>query len=123
MKLNNVQIYNYVGAYNQAFANFNAYLPAKANFILQKNIAILSAAAEEIEKSRMTIAQHYGQLNEEGNRYDIPQENMEAANKELQELFEIEQDLNIKPLSIEAFGDVEFTPIQMQAIMFMIEED
>lgn len=123
MKLTNVQIYNYVGAYNQAFANFNSYLPAKANFILQKNIAILSAATEEIEKSRMAIAQHYGQLNEEGNRYDISQENVEAANKELQELFEIEQDLNIKPLSVEAFGDVEFTPIQMQAIMFMIEED
>ena len=122
MKLNNVQIYNYANAYNQAFAEFNAYLPAKANFILQKNITALAAAAEEIDKSRLAIAQHYGNMSEEGTHYNIPQENMEAANKELQELFEIEQDLDIRSLSIEAFGNVEFTPAQMQAIMFMIEE-
>lgn len=122
MKLTNVQIYNYANAYGEAFASFNSYLPVKANFILQKNVAVLAAAAEEIEKARMGIAQHYGVLNEEGTRYDIPQDKMIDVNKELQELFEIEQDLDIKSLSIEAFGNVEFTPAQMQAIMFMIEE-
>ena len=122
MKLTNVQIYNYANAYNEAFAEFNAYLPVKANFILQKNVSALAVAVEEIEKARIGIAQHYGVLNEEGTRYDIPQDKMADVNKELQELFEIEQDLDIKSLSIEAFGNVEFTPAQMQAIMFMIEE-
>lgn len=123
MKLTNIQIYNYANAYGEAFASFDSYLPVKANFILQKNVEVLAAAAEEIEKARIGIAQHYGVLNEEGTRYDIPQDKMTDVNKELQELFEIEQDLNIKSLSIEAFGNVEFTPAQMQAIMFMIEED
>ena len=32
-----------------------------------------------------------------------------------------EQELNIQTVDIEAFGDVEFTPAQMQTLMFMIE--
>ena len=123
MKLINSEIYFLANAFNEAFANFDQYIPVKANFILQKNAQVLAAAAQEIEKARLEVAQHYGVLNEEAGRYDIPTDKIQEAQAELDNLFAIEQDLPIKKLPIESFGDVGFTPAQMQAIMFMIDEE
>lgn len=122
MKLNNNQIYQITSVLSSIFDNKDLYIPAKANFFIQKNIAILSAAAQEIEKSRISIAQHYGELDAENSQYKIPEDKIEEAAKELDDLFNIEQDLEIKTFSIDALGNTEFTPVQMQAIMFMIED-
>ena len=122
MKFNNSEIYQIANVLAKTFDNLDIYIPAKANFFIQKNISAFAAAAQEIEKSRLEIAKHYGKLDEEGQQYKIPEDKLEEASKELEDLFSIEQDLNIKTFSIEALGDVEFTPAQMQAIMFMIED-
>ena len=121
MKLTNQTIYQYT----EALASFNdikTYIPARANFLIQKNISILAAAAQEIDKSRLKIAKHYGVLDEEGQQYKIPEDKLEEVSKELEDLFSIEQELDIKTFSIEALGNTEFTPAQMQAMMFMIED-
>ena len=122
MKLTNQQIYQYAENLLSVFNdNFNIYIPAKANFYIQKNISTLAAAGQEIERSRLEIAKHYGVLDEEKQQYTIPENKLEEANKELQDLFNIEQDLEIKTFSIEDLGNTEFTAGQMQAIMFMVE--
>lgn len=123
MKLNNSIIYQYANDLMSIFDNKDLYIPAKANFFIQKNLRTLAEAAQEIEKSRLGIAQHYGTLNEKTQAYDIAPDKMSDASKELADLFNIEQELNIKTFAIEALGDTQFTPSQMQAIMFMIEED
>ena len=122
MKFNNQQIYQIANNVLSNLDNLNIYIPAKANFFIQKNISILAAAAQEIEKSRLEIAKHYGVLDEEGQQYKIPEDKIEEASKELNDLFSIEQELDIKTFSIEALGNAEFTPAQMQAMMFMIED-
>ena len=122
MKLFNYQLYQYAQDLFGIFENNNLYIPVKANFYIQKNIKLIAAAGEEIEKSRLQIAQHYGTLDQEKNQYIIPPEKIEEANKEINDLFSIEQDLDIKTFKIEDLGNAEFTPKQMQAIMFMIEE-
>ena len=122
MKFNNQQIYQIANNVLSNLDNLNIYIPAKANFFIQKNISTLAAAAQEIEKSRLEIAKHYGVLDEEGQQYKIPEEKLEEASKELNDLFSIEQELDIKTFSIEALGNAEFTPAQMQAMMFMIED-
>lgn len=122
MKLTNNEIYSIT---NNLLSNMNKlemYIPAKANFFLQKNIQIMTAAAEEIDKSRIEIAKHYGTPDEEGRQYKINEEHLQEANKELEDLFSIEQELDIKTFSIEALGNAEFTPAQMNAMMFMIED-
>ena len=122
MKLTNQQIYQYAENLLSVFNNsFNTYIPAKANFYIQKNISLLAAAAQEVEKSRLEIAKHYGTLDEANQQYIVPEDKLEDANKELQDLLNIEQDLEIKTFSIEDLGNTEFTAGQMQAIMFMIE--
>lgn len=123
MKLNNYEIYNIAGLYNEVFQNFNQYIPAKVNFYLQKNMSKIAAAAQEIEQARLEVAKQYGVLAEDGSGYSIPEDRIPQANQELNDLFSIEQDLEIKTFSIEDLGSVELTPAQMQAIMFMIDED
>lgn len=122
MKFNNQQIYQIANNVLSNLDNLNIYIPAKANFFIQKNVSALAAAAQEIEKSRLEIAKHYGVLDEEGQQYKIPEDKIEEASKELNDLFSIEQELDIKTFSIEALGEAEFTPAQMQAMMFMIED-
>ena len=122
MKFNNSEIYQIANILAKTFDNLDIYIPAKANFFIQKNISTFAAAAQEIEKSRLEIAKHYGELDEENQQYKIPEDKIEEASKELEDLFSIEQDLNIKTFTIEALGDAEFTSAQMQAIMFMIED-
>ena len=123
MKFTNQKIYQLAELINYNLQELNAYIPAKANFFLQKNIATISNAAQDIEKARLEIAKHYGELNEEKQAYDIPQDKLEDASKELNELFNIEQELEIKTFSIDALGNVELTPAQMQTMMFMISEE
>ena len=122
MKFNNQQIYQIANNVLSNLDNLNIYIPAKANFFIQKNLQALAAAAQEIEKSRLEIAKHYGVLDEEGQQYKIPEDKLEEASKELEDLFSIEQELDIKTFSIEALGNAEFTPAQMQAMMFMIKD-
>jgi hypothetical protein len=122
MKLNNQQIYNIANNMFNTLGNLDLYIPAKANFFLQKNMQTLAAAAQEIEKSRLEIAKHYGELDEEAQQYKIPEDKIADASKELEDLFSIEQDLDIKTFTIESLGSAEFTPAQMQAMMFMIED-
>lgn len=122
MKFTNNQIYQIANNTISNLDNLNIYIPAKANFFLQKNLQTLATAAQEIEKSRLEIAKYYGVLDETGQHYKVPENKMEEASKELNDLFSIEQELDIKTFSIDALGDAEFTPAQMQAMLFMIED-
>ena len=120
MKLTNNTIYTL--AISQEFEDFKSYIPAKANFAIQKNFSAIANAAKEIDKARIEVIKHYGVEDETDGKYTIPQENLEKANQELLELFELEQELDIRTFTIEDLGSAEFTPAQMQTIMFMIEE-
>jgi predicted RNA-binding protein with RPS1 domain len=48
---------------------------------------------------------------------------MESASKELEELFAVEQDINIKLIKIDELKDINLTMGQMQAILFMMDEE
>ena len=93
------------------------------NFYLQKNKKTLFDLAQEIEKSRLEIASAYGELDEETQQYQVPADKVEAASKDLNELFSIEQDVNIYKINIDSLSDdFVLTTAQMEAIMFMIDD-
>lgn len=96
--------------------------PVKALFLLRKNIKTFTEAAQDIEKARMEIIQKYGQPTEEDpNKYSFEGENVEAVNKDLNELVECEQEISFYTFSIDSLGDVELTNAQMDAIMDFID--
>lgn len=122
MVMTNNEIYNYAQQLAEAFDNSEQKLPVKINFYLQKNKNTLVTLAQDVERARLEIAQNYGELNESGDRYVIPNEKMAEANKELVDLFTLEQDVNIYKVNIDAFSDdLVLTTAQMEALMFMID--
>jgi hypothetical protein len=95
----------------------------KLNFCIQKNKKTLIELAQDIETARMEIAAAHGTLNEETGQYNIEPEKIADAQKELLELFDVEQEVNICMIKADSLtDDIMLTTAQVEAIMFMIEE-
>lgn len=123
MILKNSEIYNYASDLIKEFnSECNIKLPIKINFFLQKNIKLLVELAQEIDNAKMAIAQQYGELNAEGTSYVVPSHKMEEAQKDLNELFNLTQEVPIHIFKLDDFNDIELSYSQMNALIFMIEE-
>ena len=120
IKMNNGMIYQYALALNEALKDNDLPMPVAVIFSIEKNKQTLMAAAQDGEKYRMDIIKKYGK--EVDGNYNVPQDKIEIANKELQDLFSIEQEVNIYKFNIEDLGDIKLTSNQMNAILFMIED-
>lgn len=121
--LTNNQIYNYATDLMNSFSNNDLKLPIKINFYLQKNQLELLTLAQDIEKQRIDIVKEYGTLDEETNNYIVPNNKIAEATEKINELFDLTQDVKIYKVKLEDFGDIDFTPNQMKALLFMIEEE
>ena len=122
MKITNFNIYNYAQNITEAFRDFQGYIPVKVNFYIQKNKTTLTTLAQQIEQARMEIIRNAGVLNEENGQYTIPDEKMNQVQKELVDLFDLEQEVDIYKISIDSFPEeLTLTTRQMEALMFMIE--
>ena len=121
MKLTNNHIYTYATDLAAAFQDASLKLPIKINFYLQKNKETLMAMAQDIEKARIDLLSNYGSLDQETNRFTIDPDKISIATKELEDLFNLEQEVNIYTVSIDNFGDdLTLTTGQMEALLFMI---
>ena len=120
IKMNNGMIYQYALTLNEALNDNDLQMPVAVLFSIEKNKQTLMAVAQDVEKYRMDIIKKYGE--EVDGNYNVPQDKIEIANKELQDLFSIEQEVNIYKFNIEDLGDIKLTSNQMNAILFMIED-
>ena len=122
MTMTNNEIYTYTRQLMDAFSDGEQKLPIKINFYLQKNKNTLLALAQDIERSRLEIAQNFGTLDDAGEQYVIPNEKLAEASKELEDLFNLEQDVVIHKISIDSLNDdLMLSAAQMEALMFMID--
>ena len=121
--LTNNQIYNYTDSFIKNFSQKDIKFPVKVNFYLLKNQNALLSLAQEIEQERVNIAQEYGILNEETQQYEVPPEKIQEAKKKLDDLFNLTQEVKIYKVKLEDFGNIELTPEQMEALLFMIEDE
>lgn len=121
--LTNNQIYNYIDSFIKNFSQKDIKFPVKVNFYLLKNQNTLLNLAQEIEQERVNIAQEYGILNEETQQYEVPPEKIQEAKKKLDDLFNLTQEVKIYKVKLEDFGNIELTPDQMEALLFMIEDE
>ena len=120
--LTNEQIYLINQQLNEAFKQSNQYFPAKINFYIQKNKKRIIELAQEIEMTRAEIVKNFGEMTEEEGKFFIPKEKINEAQKELDELLDIKQEVEINLISINDIENLHFTLPQMEALMFMIEE-
>ena len=120
IKMNNGMIYQYALTLNEALDDNDLPMPVAVIFSIEKNKQTLMAVAQDVEKYRMDIIKKYGE--EIDGNYNVPKDKIEIANKELQDLFSIEQEVSIYKFNIEDLGDIKLTANQMNAILFMIED-
>ena len=120
-KITNEEIYFINQQLNKIFEESHQYLPAKVNFYIQKNKKQIMDLAMEIEQARINIIQNFGEHAEE-NKYFIPDENIILAQKELNDLLNIVQEIEVYTISLDDIENLQFTLPQMEALMFMIEE-
>ena len=122
MKLTNTEIYTYANQLIGAFNDEEQKLPVKINFYLQKNKNTLIELAQDIERARVEIAKNNGHLNEEKGQYSIDPDKIEVVQQELEDLFNLEQEVNIYTINIDSVSeDLTLTTGQMEALMFMID--
>lgn len=123
MKLTNNKIYDYANALAGAFSDPDLRLPVKVNFYLTKNKVTLVELAKDIEKARTEIIRNFSTLNENTNQYEVPADKTDEAMKEINELFNLEQDVNIYMIKFEDIGEkMMISTAQMEALLFMIED-
>ena len=121
--MKNLEIYNIAISLMENFKD-ELNLPVKVNFYLQKNMTAIVEMAQEIDKTRKEIIEKFGTPVKEGSdEITVAPENLDAANKELTDLFELEQDVKIYPIKLDWFGDINFSSQQVAAISYMIEEE
>lgn len=121
-EMTNAEIYGLAKALSSAFNMDERYLPARVNFFISKNKNTISQLADIIEDSRLDIIKHYGTITPDGNVI-VPEEQIQKANAELVDLLNLSHEIEISMLPLSTLNDLEFTPAQMQALLFMIEED
>lgn len=121
---NNDEIYRIAVELLNSFSDSdqNTYLPAAVAFSIQKNKTAILNLANDIENHRVNILTKYS-VNIEGDQLQIDPEKVNDANKELKDLLEIEQEIKVYTFKIEELMEVKFTPAQMNAILFMIDEE
>ena len=118
MILTNQQIYNYANALTGFTIGIK--LPVRIGFFLSRNIKTIQQLGQEIYETKINIGKTYGQLNAEGDGYTIPSDNMELVQQELNDLFNLTQEVDIHVFSLSDFDDIELTYEQLNAIIFMI---
>ena len=122
MKMTNTEIYTNALALNKAFTDNSQRLPVKIGFYLQKNKNMLIELARNIEESRMEIVHNYGTQIEGTDQFQIDANKIEIAQKELNDLLDLEQEVTIYKVNIDTLpDDLTLTTEQMEAMMFMIE--
>lgn len=121
-KMTNAQIYALSNKLDSVLNSETRYMPAKIAYFIHKNKTKILEHFNIIEQSRFGIIRHYGTLDETTGSYNVPNEVLAKANKELEELLQIEQDIDISMIKLDDLVDLDFTFEQMEALSFMIEE-
>lgn len=122
--MTNAEIYSHANNLLSAFEDIaDLSLPVKVHFYFQKNTNTLIEMAQELEKSRNAIMDKYGTLDEETQSYKFEEDKLEQANRDINDLFSVEQEVAINVIPLEWFDSVNFTAKQVSAFSFMLEEE
>ena len=105
-------------------------LPIKVSYAIAKNISKIEKELEIYNKERQKLIDKYclkdeeGNLIDENNQFKIDDGNLEAWNKDMNELLDIEIDINIHKFSKDDLfnSNCNITPAELMLIDYMIEE-
>jgi hypothetical protein len=108
-KFTNAQIFALSNKLETALSAETRYMPARISYFIHKNRTRLAEQMGFIEKSRMDIIHHYGTMDPVSGAYSIPDDKLTEANKELEELLNIELDFEISMIKLSDLESIDFT--------------
>lgn len=120
--LTNLEIYTTAQALMENITT-DMNLPVKVGFYIQKNMKKMTELAQEIEKSRIEIFEKYGEKDEENNQYKFDKSVQDQVQKELNDLFDLTQDIKTNMLNLDWFDDIDLNANQIAAISYMIADE
>lgn len=123
MKYTNAFIAAFAEAVYEIVNDKELKFPAKVNYAIQKNFKTLYSIYQELETERVRVCQEYSTGLENGVYLFEDAEKRELAEKELNDLMTMEQDVNIMKFDIDALGNMELTTRQMDVLMQMIKDE
>ena len=128
MKLTNRKIINDVGLLLNLS---NIQLPVRTSYVISRNIKKIEKELEIYNTERQKLLDKYAEKNEDGSlkvdendQLKIPNENLKAWNKDINELLDIEIDIDIHKFNIKDLlnSNCEITANELILIDYMIEE-
>lgn len=122
MLLTNDFILAFTNKLSNLVVDDSARFPAKIAYILQRNFKTLFPIFEEAHRARLNICETYCTSKENDTYHFEDKDKLAQANKELQDLMNVQQEVNILKFKIEDLGDMQFTGAQMDVLMQMIED-
>lgn len=121
--MTNGEIYNIALNLTNTFSNMaDLKLPVKVHFYFQKNMNSIVEMGKDIDNSRMEIIQKYGTLDEEKQVYNFAEDKAEQANKDITDLFSLEQEVKIYTFPLEWLDGIDLTASQVSAFTFMLDD-
>ena len=124
--MSNLEIFNTASALIEAFQSQteDTHFPVKVNFFLQKNMNSIVEVARDIEKTRAEIIKKFGTLSEDNpEQYVVPDDKIEGSTNELNDLFNLEQEIAVNMLERDWFDGIDLTAQQVAAITYMINDE
>lgn len=106
-------------------------LPIKVSYAIAKNIKKLESELKIYNEERQKLIDQYcikdnegNNVIDENNNLKIADEHLDAWNKEINELMDIEVDIDIHKFNLDSLmnGNYDMTPAELMIIDYMIEE-
>lgn len=119
MQLKNKQI---VDAQSALGKMLNTSLPAKQSYHIKKTLESVKKQAVFLEEQRTDLIKKYG-VEKDGN-YAIPEGDVEARKKffdEYKELLELEEEIDVRQLTLDELDRVELTANELESVEFILK--
>lgn len=97
-------------------------LPARQAFLLGKTLKAVNSELESYNATRLETCKRFGTEDKKKGQFEIPEENLEAFNKEFQDLLNTEVELNVDKLKLADLGNANLSGSDVVVLDWLIEE-
>ena len=99
----------------------NSPLDVKTAYFLGKTVKKFNEELQNIEAIRVKLVEQYGEVGENGSKQVQP-DKFRDFYKDYNEALKIEVEFDIGKISLDKLESIKLTPIEINAISFLIEE-
>lgn len=102
-------------------------LPVKVSYAISKNISKIESELKTYDKERQKLIEKYAEKDEKGKaiadeKGQIKFKDKDGWDKDIKALLDIENEIEVHKFSINELNGFNISPVELQAIDYMIDE-